>query len=140
MHRAHNHHQQQTFFYQHFHCLTVKFISGKLLRFSFISYSFLCLSLGVMVSLIFFFYACIYFSPANRLMNFQFYFYISASSKSVDRSSSLFGWRGARGGSLSPSVSMATPSCILRDCTHPNLNETIKSHNATTFKLVKTGE
>lgn len=35
---------------------------------------------------------------------------------------------------------MATSSGILRDCTHITFNETIKSHNSVTFKLVKTGE
>lgn len=35
---------------------------------------------------------------------------------------------------------MATSSGILKDCTHIAFNETIKSHNNVTFKLVKTGE
>ncbi|KAK6640082.1 hypothetical protein RUM43_008359 [Polyplax serrata] len=30
--------------------------------------------------------------------------------------------------------------CTLRDMTHPALNETLKSHNTITFKLVKVGE
>lgn len=35
---------------------------------------------------------------------------------------------------------MATSSGILKDCTHLTFNETIKSHNNVTFKLVKTGK
>lgn len=35
---------------------------------------------------------------------------------------------------------MATSSGILKDCTHITFNETIKSHNHVTFKLVKTGK
>lgn len=35
---------------------------------------------------------------------------------------------------------MATSSGILKDCTHSTFNETIKSHNNVTFKLVKTGK
>lgn len=35
---------------------------------------------------------------------------------------------------------MATSSGIFKDCTHITFNETIKSHNSVTFKLVKTGE
>lgn len=63
----------------------------------------------------------------------------AATVKNSDRR--FFGWRGARGGSLGPpAVTMATPLGILRDCTHPSLNETLKSHNNVTFKLVKTGE
>jgi hypothetical protein len=29
---------------------------------------------------------------------------------------------------------------ILKELTHPSLNETLKTHNSVTFKLVKTGE
>lgn len=59
---------------------------------------------------------------------------------------SIFGWRGAHsGGSLNPAnkTIMASSSGgggILKDCTHPNFNETLKSHNNVTFKLVKTGK
>lgn len=65
----------------------------------------------------------------------------AATVKNSDRR--FFGWRGARGGSLGPpadDVTMATPLGILRDCTHPSLNETLKTHSNVTFKLVKTGE
>lgn len=34
---------------------------------------------------------------------------------------------------------MATSSGILKDCTHISFNESIKTHNNVTFKLVKTG-
>lgn len=35
---------------------------------------------------------------------------------------------------------MATSSGILKDCTHITFNDTIKTHNNVTFKLVKTGK
>lgn len=35
---------------------------------------------------------------------------------------------------------MAAMECSLREMTHPALNDTLKSHNAITFKLVKTGK
>lgn len=35
---------------------------------------------------------------------------------------------------------MATSSGILKDCIHITYNETIKSHNNVTFKLIKTGK
>lgn len=66
-----------------------------------------------------------------------FYLFFTAAVKSTERS--LFGWRGARGGSLSPAIKMAAPLGILRDCTHPSLNDSLKSHSNVTFKLVKTG-
>lgn len=87
-------------------------------------------------------------------MFFPFHFAAAkkaARGKSSERS--IFGWRGARGGSLSPAnngnaatqaaaatTTMATTLGILRDCTHPSLNEKLKSHNNVTFKLVKTGK
>lgn len=37
-------------------------------------------------------------------------------------------------------IKMAGLECALREMTHPVLNETLKSHNAVTFKLVKTGK
>ena len=37
-------------------------------------------------------------------------------------------------------IKMSSSECTLRDMTHPALNETLKSHNSVTFKLVKTGE
>lgn len=55
---------------------------------------------------------------------------------------SFFGWRGsAYGGSSStPTNTMATSSGILKDCTHITFNDTLKSHNTVTLKLVKTGK
>ena len=73
----------------------------------------------------------------NKKLKKNIFHFIGNSRNSVERS--LFGWRGARGRSLSPAVKMATPLGILKDCTHPSLNETLKSHNSVTFKLVKTG-
>ena len=35
---------------------------------------------------------------------------------------------------------MATTRLSYRDASHPSLNETLKSHNARTLKLVKMGE
>lgn len=34
---------------------------------------------------------------------------------------------------------MAASESVLRELTHPALNEHLKNHNAVTFKLVKTG-
>lgn len=49
-------------------------------------------------------------------------------------------WRGF---SASPSRAMAASSSgggVLKDLVHPNFNDTLKSHNGVSFKLVKTGE
>lgn len=49
-------------------------------------------------------------------------------------------WRGF---SPSPARTMAASSSgggALKDLVHPNLNETLKTHNSVSFKLVKTGE
>ncbi|XP_055380139.1 uncharacterized protein LOC129611176 [Condylostylus longicornis] len=59
-------------------------------------------------------------------------------SSSGAKGRSLFGWRGARGGSLGPVATMASSTGILKDYGHPNLNEAFKTHNGVTFKLVKT--
>lgn len=78
----------------------------------------------------------------HKILTIQFCFpsfCFTENLKNTERS--IFGWRGARGGSLSPAIpKMAAPLGILRDCTHPSLNETLKTHNNVTFKLVKTGE
>lgn len=36
--------------------------------------------------------------------------------------------------------SMSSSGGLLKDLGHPGFNETLKSHNTVTFKLVKTGE
>lgn len=77
----------------------------------------------------------------NYLINyfpFLLNIYFTESSKPHR---SLFGWRGARSSSLSPGSNMATSSSgVLKDLSHPNYNEALKTHNGVTFKLVKTGE
>ncbi|KAH8400824.1 hypothetical protein KR009_001207 [Drosophila setifemur] len=50
----------------------------------------------------------------------------------------IFGWRGPRGGSLSPPGSMASYNGVLKDYSHSSLNEAFKSQNNVNFKLIKT--
>lgn len=53
----------------------------------------------------------------------------------------IFGWRGPRGGVLSPQGgSMASYNGVLKDYSHSSLNEAFKSQNNVNFKLIKTGE
>lgn len=63
-----------------------------------------------------------------------------AKSSSGPKNRSFFGWRGPRGGSLSPPGSMASCSGVLKDYSHSSLNEAFKSQNNVNFKLIKTGE
>lgn len=56
------------------------------------------------------------------------------------RQSRVSFWRGF---SASPSRAMAASSSgggVLKELVHPNFNDTLKSHNGVSFKLVKTGE
>lgn len=39
-----------------------------------------------------------------------------------------------------PLTTMAGSECVLRDMTHPAMNDTLKNHHSVTFKLVKTGK
>ncbi|KAH8253665.1 hypothetical protein KR032_006396 [Drosophila birchii] len=51
----------------------------------------------------------------------------------------IFGWRGPRGGALSPQGgSMASYNGVLKDYSHSSLNEAFKSQNNVNFKLIKT--
>ncbi|XP_037956778.1 uncharacterized protein LOC119686298 [Teleopsis dalmanni] len=59
-------------------------------------------------------------------------------SSSGQKSRSFFGWRGPRGGSLSPQASMASYNGVLKDYGHNSLNEAFKSQNNVNFKLIKT--
>ncbi|XP_037816860.1 uncharacterized protein LOC119607140 [Lucilia sericata] len=59
-------------------------------------------------------------------------------SSSGPKSRNFFGWRGPRGGSLSPQSSMASYNGVLKDYGHSSLNEAFKSQNNVNFKLIKT--
>lgn len=64
----------------------------------------------------------------------------SGKSSSGPKSRNFFGWRGPRGGSLSPQSSMASYNGVLKDYGHSSLNEAFKSQNNVNFKLIKTGK
>lgn len=75
----------------------------------------------------------------NTLLTFLFLYNTEPSTQKKSgfifriRRKSADGRSGAR-------MASGQGEAVLRDLTHPNLNEHLKNHNAVSFKLVKTGE